>query len=517
MEQPKPNSIGSPLHNIDHNADTHLSDVFTRPWAPYLSFGSDGSLATSAIHGRLSGMKSNSPAPTDDAAIPGKSGAANPDLSAELQSSLEAFRDPAILLSPDYTILATNSAYEATYSDGSPMVGRKCYEVSHHYRAPCDQAGENCPLKECIEKDRAQRVLHLHHTPRGEEHVDVHLTPVRNAQGELEYFIEVMHQAQAASTSASAPKGLIGRSPPFNRMLELIQRVAPRLTTVLLLGPSGTGKELAALALHEASTRSNGPFVPVDCSGLTETLFESELFGHEKGAFTGAQYRKVGLVEAARGGTLFLDEIGDVPLDLQVKLLRLLETNTFRRVGSVEPQQADFRLVCATHRNLRAMIAEGTFREDLYYRIGAFPIELPSLAERVEDLPLLARSLLQRLEPERELELSNEALNCLSQYAFPGNIRELRNILERASVLCHDNIIRPDDLPPECQCGEDVQAMGSPIHHDRIVPLKDAEHNYLRWAAARFPGDRRELANRLGISERSLYRKLQRLEEDGAG
>lgn len=449
--------------------------------------------------------------------LPDGSHQINDAMRAELKSALEAFRDPAILLSPEYTILATNAPYETTYGDGMPMVGRKCYEVSHHYRVPCDQAGENCPLKECVAKDRAQRVLHLHHTPRGEEHVDVHLTPVRNEQGELEFFIEVMHQARAASTSASAPKGLIGRSPPFNRMLELIQRVAPRQTTVLLLGQSGTGKELAALALHEASTRSSGPFVPVDCSGLTETLFESELFGHEKGAFTGAQYRKVGLVESARGGTLFLDEIGDVPLDLQVKLLRLLETNTFRRVGSVEPQQADFRLVCATHRDLRAMIAEGTFREDLYYRISAFPIELPSLAERVEDLPLLARSLLQRLEPERELEISNEALNCLSQYSFPGNIRELRNILERASVLCHDGVIRVDDLPPECQCGGDHQVATTPMHHDRIVPLKDAEHNYLRWAVARFPGERRELANRLGISERSLYRKLQRLEEESAG
>jgi DNA-binding NtrC family response regulator len=162
------------------------------------------------------------------------------------------------------------------------------------------------------------------------------------------------------------------------------------------------------------------------------------------------------------------------------------------------------------------MIAEGTFREDLYYRISAFPIELPSLDERVEDLPLLARSLLQRLEPERELELSSEALNCLSQYSFPGNIRELRNILERASVLCHDNIIRSDDLPPECRCGGEQQMSTIP-NHDRIVPLKDAEHNYLRWAVARFPGERRELANRLGISERSLYRKLQRLEEESAG
>ena len=428
----------------------------------------------------------------------------------EITGMLDTFREPAILLGLDYRIIAANQAYRRTYGDGHPLQERHCYEVSHQYRVPCDQAGENCPLKSSLHEGTAQRVLHLHHTPRGDEHVDVELFPIRGDDGEIHYFVEVMHQARSASARAGGDHGMIGRSGPFNHMLELIQRVAPRRTTVLLLGESGTGKELAARAVHDGSDRAGGPFVPVDCSGLTETLFESELFGHEKGAFTGAQYRKTGLVESARGGTLFLDEVGDIPLDLQVKLLRLLETNTFRRVGGVEPQKADFRLVCATHRDLRSMIREGTFREDLYYRISAFPVHLPSLRERHDDIPLLAEHLLGRLDPEAEFELSGEAAACLAAYDFPGNIRELRNILERASVLTDDGVIRPQDLPPECACSGDGQL--PPGQDDAIIPLEEAEARYLRWAVARFPGERRELAQQLGISERSLYRKLQQLD-----
>jgi DNA-binding NtrC family response regulator len=239
-------------------------------------------------------------------------------------------------------------------------------------------------------------------------------------------------------------------------------------------------------------------------------LFESELFGHEKGAFTGAQQRKIGLIEAAQGGTLFLDEVGDIPLSLQVKLLRLLETRSFRRVGSVDAQQADFRLVCATHRDLKAMVAEGDFRQDLYYRINSFPIPLPALRERGDDLPLLVETLLRRIHPNRRLTLDPEAMACLQGYSFPGNVRELRNILERASLLADADAILKEHLPEECRPATVASATSDPAS-DPILSLEEVEQRYLRELLAHYHGDRRSLARRLGISERTFYRKIRGL------
>ena len=425
---------------------------------------------------------------------------------AELTSLLGAIEEPAVLLSPDYQILAGNPAYRDTYGDGQPI----CYEVSHRYDAPCDLSGEVCPLKNCLSSGQAQRVLHLHHTPFGEEHVDVHLLPIRNEQGEIIYLLEKMSKTRSAS-SIPVKEGLVGRSPPFNHMLELIHRAAPSETTVLLLGESGTGKELVARAIHQESSRSEGPFVAVECSGLTEALFESELFGHEKGAFTGAHSRKIGLVEAARGGTLFLDEVGDIPLSLQVKLLRLLETGTFRRVGSVDTLPANFRLVLATHHSLRDMVRDKRFRQDLYYRISVFPITLPPLRERGDDLLLLVESLLQRISPDRAWQLSDNAMACLHQYDFPGNIRELRNVLERATLLADGDCILTRHLPEELQTVED--GSGQPAVH-AIDSLEQVEKQYLRQVSRKYhQRDRRWLAQQLGLSERTLYRKLQQLDK----
>jgi len=235
------------------------------------------------------------------------------------------------------------------------------------------------------------------------------------------------------------------------------------------------------------------------------------LFGYEKGAFTGANFRKIGLVEAASGGTLFLDEIGDMPLSQQVKLLRLLETGTFRRVGSVEMLGADFRLVCATHRDLEAMVRDGSFRRDFYFRISAFPIRTPALWERPEDIALLADSLLARVAPRAGLRLSPEAQQVLSRMPFPGNIRELRNVIERACVLATGPAILPAHLPSTelgAAAAPRIEGKAGPAGEE-IVPLDQAERRYVRWAAQRFAGDRRALARRLGISERTLFRKLR--------
>jgi transcriptional regulator with PAS, ATPase and Fis domain len=414
-----------------------------------------------------------------------------------LISFLEHETQPMIVLDPDYNILAANTAYQRQFGTvDRPYIGHKCYRVSHQYDVPCDQAGEHCPMKKAFEAKGPDRVLHIHHTPRGPEHVDVELRPILDDRREIVAYVERLATVRHASARPS-DDGLVGRAPAFNAALSAVQRVAPSMLPVLLLGESGTGKELFARAVHEASPRASGPFVVVDCSGLTETLFESELFGYEKGAFTGAHARKPGLVETAKGGTLFLDEMGDVPLSMQVKLLRLIESGTFRRVGSIETQQADFRLVAATHKPLQQMVADGRFRQDLYYRISAFPIHLPPLRERIADIPMLVDSILQRAASGRHrLTVEPEAMARLQTHDWPGNIRELRNVLDRARLFADDQVVRAAHLPATLGTGAATAAPPVP-------PLASV----LRSSAL----TRRELAAQLGMSERTLYRRLKAL------
>jgi transcriptional regulator with PAS, ATPase and Fis domain len=433
-----------------------------------------------------------------------------------LISFLDHDSQPMIVLDPQYNILAANTAYQRQFgTSDKAYLGRKCYQVSHHYDVPCDQAGEHCPMKKAFESRGPDRVLHIHHTPRGPEHVDVELRPVLNEAGEVMAFVERLSTVRSASAQPNS-SGLVGRSAAFNVALSALQRVAPSMLPVLLLGESGTGKELFARAVHEGSERAAGPFVVVECSGLTESLFESELFGYEKGAFTGAHARKPGLVETAQAGTLFLDEIGDVPLSMQVKLLRLIESGTFRRVGSVESLRADFRLVVATHKPLSQMVAQGQFRQDLFYRINTFPIALPPLRERQADIPVLVQSMLQRMSltmPVKGRPLSADAatLQRLSAYPWPGNIRELRNALERARLFADDGIIHPEHLPPECGPVEESKQSDRTALSSHWGAHRDKQLNAGNWLAfaTSFQGSRKELAAALGWSERTLYRRLQ--------
>ncbi|WP_066336806.1 sigma-54 interaction domain-containing protein, partial [Azohydromonas lata] len=374
----------------------------------------------------------------------------------ELVSYLEGLADPHIVFDRKYRIVAANAAYRQQFSaGGASVVGRTCYDVSHHFDRPCDEAGESCPLARSRQSGQRERVLHLHHTPKGEAYVNIELTPVLDASGEAAFYVEKMEPLRIAQGRPAA-QGMIGRAAAFQEMLALVARVGPSQASVLLLGESGTGKELVARAVHEVSLRANKPLVVVDCASLPETLFESELFGHERGAFTGAHASKPGLVEAASGGTLFLDEVGDIPLLMQVKLLRLLENGTYRRVGSTELRRADVRVVSATHRDLDAMVADGRFREDLYYRLSTFPIRLPALRERREDIPLLAKSLLERVTP-RQLKLSRAALARLAAHDFPGNVRELRNVLERAALLTDGDTVEAEQV-------EQALAIGRRLH-----------------------------------------------------
>ena len=417
----------------------------------------------------------------------------------ELISFLQTLPEPHILCDRNYRILAANEAYRAHWHDQPEVVGRTCYEVSHRYPVPCDQAGELCPLQRSLRSGQRERVLHLHHTPHGESFENIELSPIRDASGEIVYYIEKLEPLPGARSLAHA-QGLIGRSSSFVRMMEMVARVAPSDAAVLLQGESGTGKELVASAIHRMSRRAEQPFVAVDCSGLPETLFESELFGHERGAFTGATARKTGLVEAAAGGTLFLDEVGDIPLSIQVKLLRLLETGTYRRVGSPELRKAEIRIVSATHRPLADMVEMGSFRQDLFYRLNIFPIFLPPLRERGEDILLLAEALLTRVAPNRSLSFSLAAKAWLVAYHFPGNVRELRNLLERACLLCDGDEIQLEHLPAG---GNHVFSRST-----AVIPEKARTMDLARLVRE-FPGTRQALARHLGCSERTLYRRLK--------
>ncbi|MEZ5489765.1 MAG: sigma 54-interacting transcriptional regulator [Gammaproteobacteria bacterium] len=440
-------------------------------------------------------------------------------LTSGLTHMLEGYDCPAILVTAEYQIIATNGLYRKAFGEIDMDRTPRCFEISHGYNVPCDQAGEDCPLRAAQQSGSRERVLHIHQTPRGKEHVDVEMIPINDQQGRLAFFVELLKPVPLASGSVDE-KEFVGRSPAFNRMLERVARVGPADASVLLLGESGTGKELAARAIHMASRRKDKALVTLECAGLTEALFESELFGHVKGAFTGAQANKNGLVELADGGTLFLDEIGDVPLPMQVKLLRLLETGTFRRVGSAEVQSSDFRLICATHKNLARMVDEGTFRADLYYRINVFPIYLPSLDERREDIPLLVKTLLGRIAGGKEYHVTDSAMRVLCAHPYRGNIRELRNLLNRALVFADSNIIDrhvleeclEDDARQSLQATAtslDSSAAGKP--GSTWTDLKTNERNYLEALLNAFDNDKEKVAEIAGISVRSLYRKLENL------
>ena len=435
-----------------------------------------------------------------------------------LMSYLDGLPEPHIVFDMDYRIVSANTAHLREYAQGQDVRGQTCYEVSHRFQAPCDQAGESCPRARALVSGQRERVLHLHHTPCGEAYVNIELAPLKDRRGRIRYFIEKM-ESLAHHHGAPGEQGMVGRAPAFRATLEMALRVAPSAASVLLLGESGTGKELMAKAIHEASPRASAPFVVVECASLSETLFESELFGHEKGAFTGATSARVGLAESANGGTLFLDEVGDIPMSMQVKLLRLLETGTFRRVGSSDLRHTDVRVIAATHRPLREMIAQQQFRVDLYHRLSTFPIRLPPLRERREDIPLLADTLLARVAPLRHLSIAPAGQHRLMSHPFSGNIRELRNVMERAALFCDGDVIELSHI--EQALAADAWESGAPTA--LAVPMvsapvpalpghRQAQADAALWEAAQaHRGSRAELAASLGMSERSLYRKLKAL------
>lgn len=317
--------------------------------------------------------------------------------------------------------------------------------------------------------------------------------------------------------------GLLGKSPAMQELFELVEKVAPSRATVLILGESGVGKELVARALHERGARAESPFVAVNCGAIPEGLIESELFGHEKGAFTGANLAKQGLFEAASGGTLFLDEVGELPPLVQVKLLRALQQRSIRPVGGVRDIPIDVRIVAATHRDLEEEVRQGRFREDLYYRLNVIGLKVPPLRQRREDILLLAEHFLERFALEMEggsggtrKRLSKEVQRLLLDHSFPGNVRELENIIERAVTLADGDEIGPELLPPELRRGgrerqDPLDGRELPEGFDLQGWLDEKEALLLRKGLEESGGVKTEAARRLGISFRSLRYRLEKL------
>jgi two-component system, NtrC family, response regulator HydG len=310
------------------------------------------------------------------------------------------------------------------------------------------------------------------------------------------------------------PHGLVGRSEPMRRVLDQVRKVAPTDATVLVLGESGTGKELVARAVHAASGRGEKPFVSVSCAAIPEGLLESELFGHEKGAFTGAVRRKLGRFELAHEGTLFLDEVGEIPPAIQVKLLRVLQERSFERVGGEETVSADVRLVSATNRDLARMVAEGRFREDLYYRLNVVPVRLPPLRERPGDVEELASHFLARVAPRIGRKVTGfapEAIALLRRHAWPGNVRELENVVEQALVFAEGDLVRPEDLPEGIRRAAPSPALPVPSGDRSLTDiLEDLEEQLILAAYERAKGVKAETARLLGIKPSALYYKLEK-------
>ncbi len=424
-----------------------------------------------------------------------------------LHRLLEKQNRPFLMVDIDGRLIKVNSALESALGfkagqlDNSPaaLLDYNASQEPRYQRffRDLEPFVETCTLKDAAGEPQQARVQGF---------------PLLNSDGSL-YLGE---SVELLSKGGNRDNEMKGRSEAFATLHGRLAQAAAGNAPVLLNGETGAGKELAARYLHTHSPRAKGPFVVVDCTVLTEDLFESELFGHVKGAFTGAAAPKTGLFQLADGGTLFLDEIGELPLSQQPKLLRALESGSFRPVGATSTRQADVRLVSATHQDLEARIRQGEFRQDLYYRMAVLPLRVPPLRERREDIPALAEHLLLSISKVsgREARLTREALIKLLGYGFPGNIRELRNLLHLGATLSPDGNIGAEhiQLPAAPAAQPTVLAEGTqttPIPAG-MSPVEAAEMGYLSDLLERHGGSRKMVAASMNISERTLYRKLKR-------
>jgi transcriptional regulator with GAF, ATPase, and Fis domain len=441
------------------------------------------------------------------------------------QTLVDSHELPFIVIDKNFRIVALNQAYKKTYARGARRaIGEYCYKASHSHPRPCFEVGEDCPYQQVYEKNIPHSCLHTHRDVDGHSYwVRVSAFPIAADDGETYIGETIQELTRQDSSESEETVHMVGESPAFLAMIEQLQLVANSKVPVLLMGETGTGKELAAKFLHQHSERRDRPYITVDCTILNESLIESELFGHERGSFTGNVGKKEGLIELANGGTLFLDEIGELPAAMQSKLLRVLDSGEFRRVGGQRTLNVDVRVVCATNRHLWEAVKEQQFREDLYYRIAGMTVRLPSLRERQTDIPLLANALLGRLSrsARRRYRLSDDAMDMLKARNYPGNIRELRNYLFAVSACSANGLIdkpqlikafdNASRLIPKTNADETLTRRDL-VNNDleEVVGFDDIESRCIAKVLKEQHGSRKKTAEILGISTRTLYRKMKR-------
>ena len=436
---------------------------------------------------------------------------------------VDTLQDGLMVLDPAGNILAVNPAAERlTGYSADELIGNNCKTLNC---TGCDVYGRGpgkdwCSLfvsgqvrgKKCLIADKTRRAVHVVKNASVLRDADGHLL------GAVETFTDISEIVRQRQEIDSLRKschledghhGLLGESQPMQYLLELVENVAQTEAPVLVHGQSGTGKELVARAIHEESPRNIKPFIKVNCAALNENLLESELFGHEKGAYTGADRMRIGRFEAAHEGTIFLDEIGDIPLSTQVKLLRVLEEKEIERVGDHKPISVDVRIISATNKDLDELISQGLFREDLFFRINVFPLRCPSLAERLEDIPVIVQNFIEQhaIKGGKEiLGLTPDAMEVLSVYSWPGNVRELRNAIEYATVLCPGGWIGKEHLPPKINMG-----IKTPSSNNKSSPTSSQEEREkLVHTLRRFGGNQSETARTLGVSRVTIWKRIKK-------
>jgi PAS domain S-box-containing protein len=436
---------------------------------------------------------------------------------------VDTLQDGLMVMDPEGNILALNPAAERlTGYSADELVGQNCRILNC---TGCELygrgAGEdwcrlfvkgNVTAKKCLISKKDHRALH----------VVKNATVLRDSEGQMigavETFTDISEMVRQEQEILILRKschleedhhGLLGESLPMQRLFELIENVAQTDAPVLIHGQSGTGKELVARAIHEDSPRKNKPFIKVNCAALNENLLESELFGHEKGSYTGADRTRIGRFEAAHEGTIFLDEIGDIPPGIQVKLLRVLEEKEIERVGDHKPIPVDVRIISATNKDLESLIARELFREDLYFRINVFPLKCPALSERLDDIHLIVQNFIEQnaaRSGKKIAGLTPEAMETLFTYPWPGNVRELRNAIEYAFVLCSGNWINKEHLPPKITANNKRPL----TNHHRSSTSWEEERKKLIDTLRRVKGNQSEAARILGVSRVTIWKRIKK-------
>jgi PAS domain S-box-containing protein len=432
-----------------------------------------------------------------------------------LLTVLESLTEGVFTVDRDWKITSFNRAAEKiTGISRQDAIARNCCDV---FRASACNTG--CPLKRAVQTKRSATNLRIQIKNKAGVSLPVSISTavLKDWNGEVVGGVETFRDLSAVESLKKEIekqytfKDIVGKNPKMHYIFKVLPRIAGSDSTVLIQGASGTGKELFARAIHNISKRRTGPFVVVNCGALPDPLLESELFGYVGGAFTGAKKSKPGRFTVARGGTIFLDEIGDISPSVQVKLLRILQENTYEPLGSNKTLKANARIIAATNRNLPEMIREGTFRDDMYYRISVVTMDLPKLSERIDDIPYLIQHFMKKLNIRTGKEIvgvSNEVAERLVHYDFPGNVRELENIMEHAFVLCHGDTIELEHLPWDLE--RSLYRTVTPLSVVAKKPFENTEAELIRHTLKKYYGHRGRTAKELGIHKTTLWRKIKK-------